>query len=153
MRCWFLLAALVSTIPAGRLLAADAATESAKAEVIAAENARTAALTHQDVAALDKLLSDDLTYIHASGRIDNKKTMLEAVKSDQLHYISWTSKEMHVRMFGHTAILDGEYAVKVINRSASPDTLDLNVLFLGVYAKSGSHWRLIAWQTTKDIRP
>jgi Domain of unknown function (DUF4440) len=150
MRRVFLLFALVCA-GGGSMLAADAA-DSARSEVTAAEKARAAAFVNHDVATLDKLLRDDLTYIHASGRIDNKKSLLEAIRSDELHYISWTAKEMHVRITGETAVVDGEYAVRVINRKASPDTLDLNIFFLSVYVRSGGRWQQIAWQSTKDVR-
>ncbi len=144
---------VLCTIAAGSALASDARDESARAEVLAAENARTAALVHRDVSTLDRLIRDDLTYVHSSGRTDNKKSLLEAIRSDELHYISWTSKEMNVRVLADTAVLDGEYAVKVINRKASPETLDVNVFFLTVYVRSGGRWQQMAWQTTTDIRP
>jgi len=142
-----LLALLFITIP---LFAVDA-----RKEVLGVEQARVAAFISKDTAALDKLLRDDLTYIHASGRVDDKKSLIEALRSDQLHYTSMTTKAIHVRLDppGHTAVLDGEYAVKVINRGANPENLDLNVFFLAVYLHSRSGWQLIAWQTTRDVRP
>jgi hypothetical protein len=135
------------TIP---LLAVDA-----RKEVLAVEQSRVAAFVSKDTAALDKLLREDLTYVHASGRVDNKKSLIDAIQSDQLHYTSMTNRSIHVRLDppGHTAVLDGEYAVKVINRGGNPENLDLNVFFLAVYLHSKSGWQLIAWQTTRDVRP
>ena len=157
MRQIYFVIMLMGTITAGRALgpalASDARDDSARAEVLAAENARTAALVHRDVSTLDRLIRDDLTYVHSSGRTDNKKSLLEAIRSDELHYISWTSKEMNVRVLADTAVLNGEYAVKVINRKASPETLDVNVFFLTVYVRSDGRWQQMAWQTTTDIRP
>ena len=149
MRRLCLLMTLLSisiTIP---LLAADA-----RKEVVAVEQARVAAFVNKDMAALDKLLREDLTYVHASGHVDNKKSLIEAIKSDQLHYTSMTNKAIHVRLDppGHTAVLDGEYAVKVINRGGNPENLDLNVFFLAVYFRSRNGWQLIAWQTIRDVR-
>jgi hypothetical protein len=153
MRRTYFLLTLLCAIAVASALASDARDEYARAEVLAAENARTAALVSHDVATLDRLIRDDLTYVHSSGRLDTKKTLLEAIRSDELHYISWTTKEMHVRMLGETAVLNGEYAVRVINRKASPATLDVNVFFLTVYVRSNGRWQEIAWQTTTDIRP
>jgi|SRR5689334_14134781 uncharacterized protein DUF4440 len=150
MRRALLLITLVCTTSGGNLLAADA--DSARSEVTAAEKARAAAFVNHDVATLDKLLRDDLTYIHASGRIDDKKSLVDAIRSDELHYISWVPKEIKVRVIGQTAVVNGEYAVKVINRKASPDTLDLNIFFLTVYIRSNGQWQQIAWQSTKDVR-
>jgi hypothetical protein len=142
-----LLALLSITIP---LLAVDA-----RKEVLAVEQARVAAFVSKDTAALDKLLREDLTYVHASGRVDNKKSLIEAIQTDKLHYVSMTNRAIHVRLDppGHTAVLDGEYAVKVINRGGNPENLDLNVFFLAVYLHSKNGWQLIAWQTTRDVRP
>jgi hypothetical protein len=136
----------------GYVLSADTAKDSAIGEVKVAEAARAAAFVSHDVALLDKLLRDDLTYIHASGRIDDKKSLLNAIRSDELHYMSWDAKEIKVRITGQTAVVNGEYAVKVINRKASPDTLDLNIFFLTVYVRSNGQWQQIAWQSTKAVR-
>lgn len=152
MRQVFLVIVLVCALAGGVKLAADAKSDSTRNEVTAAEKARAAAFVNHDVATLDKLLRDDLTYIHASGRVDDKKSLLAAIRSDELHYISWTPKQVNIRVSGATAVVDGEYAVKVINRKASPDILDLNIFFLTVYVRSGSGWQQIAWQSTKDVR-
>jgi hypothetical protein len=47
-------------------------TSQAAKEVMATEEARTAALDHSDVAALERIMADDVTYIHASGKVDTK---------------------------------------------------------------------------------
>ena len=147
MRQLHLLFIMLFTLP---LLAVDA-----RKEVLAVEQSRAAAFVSKDTAALDKLLREDLTYIHASGRVDNKNSLIDAIRSDQLHYTSMTSKAIHVRLDppGHTAVLDGEYSVKVINRGGNPENLDLNVFFLAVYIHSKNGWQLMAWQTTRDVRP
>lgn len=45
-------------------------TSQAAKEVMATEEARTAALDHSDVAALERIMADDVTYIHASGNVN-----------------------------------------------------------------------------------
>ena len=129
---------------------AKAQNNSAEAQVLAAEKARTEALLHRDLAALDKLWADDLTYVHASGRVDTKVSFMEAVRSDELHYIAWEPKELHVRVLGDAAVLNGEYHVRVINRRMQPDPLDMNVFILSVYVRRDGRWQQMAWQTTKD---
>src|SRR6202041_3297905 len=88
-------------------------TSNAAKQVLAAEQARTAALEHSDVATLERIMADDVTYIHASGKVDTKKSYLDAIRSGQLHYISWRPVDLHVRVVGSGAIINGEYAVKV----------------------------------------
>ena len=66
-------------------------------EVLATEKARTAALDQSDVAALDRIMAGDVTYVHASGKVDTKKSYLDAIRSGQLHYISWKPITLNVR--------------------------------------------------------
>ena len=108
-----------------------------------------AEVVRSDVASLEKILADDLTYVHASGKVDTKASMLEAIRSGQIHYISWQAKNMHVRALGNTAVLNGEYLVRVTDRRVQPDPFDINILILSVYAKR--RWQQIAWQSTRDV--
>jgi Domain of unknown function (DUF4440) len=97
-RSWLLL----NLVLVAGAVAAPVASETSQAakEVMATEKARTAALDHSDVAALERIMADDVTYIHASGKVDTKKSYLDAIRSGQLHYISWQAKNLQVRVLG-----------------------------------------------------
>ncbi|HTZ90290.1 MAG TPA: nuclear transport factor 2 family protein [Alloacidobacterium sp.] len=128
------------------------ATSPASKEVLVAEEARTAALDHSDIAAIEKVMADDVTYIHASGKVDTKKSYLDAIRSGRLHYISWQPKDLHVRMLGDSgAVIDGEYAVRVTDSRMQPAPFDINIFILTVYAKRNGRWQQIAWQSTRDV--
>ena len=88
---------------------------------MATEQARTTALHHSDVAALERIMADDVTYIHASGKVDTKKSYLDAIRSGQLHYISWKPIKLNVRVAGDGAAIDGEYAVRVTDSRVPAD--------------------------------
>jgi ketosteroid isomerase-like protein len=143
--------AVLSASSFARAQSNAAENNSTEAQVLAVEKARIAAVLGKDVKALDSICADDLTYIHASGRVDNKASYIEAIRSDELHYIAWEPKELHVRAFGDTAVLNGEYHVRVINRRMQPDPLDMNVFILTVYVKRAGRWQQVAWQTTRDV--
>jgi ketosteroid isomerase-like protein len=123
----------------------------AEKEVLAAEQTRTTALDHSDIPTLDKIMADDVTYVHASGKVDTKQTYLEAIRSGQLHYISWTPKDLHVRVSGDTGVITGEYAVRVSDTRVQPTPFDISIYILTVYAKRNGHWQQIAWQSTRDV--
>lgn len=126
--------------------------KSAREEVLAAEKARTTALEHADVAALKKLLGDDLTYVHASGKTDTKASYLASIGSGDLHYISWQQRTMNVRTMGETGVIDGEYLVHVLDRRVKPEPFDVNIFFLGVYARRDGRWQMVAWESTRDVK-
>jgi ketosteroid isomerase-like protein len=120
-------------------------------QVLAVETARTTALEHSDLAALERIMADDVTYIHASGKTDNKKTYLDAIHSGQLHYISWKPMDLHVRVEGSVAVINGEYAVRVTDSRVQPKPFDINISILTVYEHRAGRWQQIAWQSTRDV--
>ena len=149
-RSWLLLNLVLG---AGVVLAAPVASETSQAakEVMATEEARTAALVHSDVAALERIMADDVTYIHASGKVDTKKSYLDAIRSGQLHYISWQAKNLQVRVLGDGAAINGEYAVRVTDSRVQPTPFNINIFILTVYARRDGRWQQIAWQSTRDV--
>jgi hypothetical protein len=122
-------------------------------DVLIAEQARTTALETSDLVALDRILGEDLTYVHASGKVDTKASLIQAIRSGQVHYISWHANRLNVRVLGDSAVLDGQYAVRVTDRRVQPDPFDVNILILSVYVRRDGRWQQIAWQSTRDVIP
>jgi ketosteroid isomerase-like protein len=149
-RSWLLLTLVLgaSAVPAAPV--ASKTSQAAK-EVMATEEARTAALDHSDVAALERIMADDITYIHASGKVDTKSSYLDAIRSGQLHYFSWQPKNLQVRVLGNGAAINGEYTVRVTDSRVQPTPFNINIFILTVYARRDGRWQQIAWQSTRDV--
>ena len=128
----------------------SAPTEAEK-KVMEAEEARIAALDRSDVTALNQIMADDVTYVHASGMVDTKTSYLAAIRSGQLHYISWQPENLRVRVLGNTAVITGEYAVRVADSRVQPTPFNIRILILSVYAWRSGRWQQIAWQSTRDV--
>src|ERR1700674_5997018 len=100
-------------------LAAAQSTTMAKAEqqVLQAEKDRFAAMVKVDEAALNKLLSDDLTYVHTSALLQTKKEFIDSLKSGAIKDVSVTPAEADwkVRIIGNVAIVNGVGAVHVVD--------------------------------------
>jgi len=143
---WLLLAPMAPSIVAQGSTATDV-----EKQVLAAEQSRVAALDRSDLPALEQLLAGDLTYVHASGKVDTKASFLAAIRSGQLHYISWQPARLHVRVLGQTALIDGEYEVRVLDSRMQPDPFNVNIFILTVYARRDGRWRQVAWQSTRDV--
>ena len=58
-----------------------------KAAVEAADKAWGAAMAKGDQTALGKLLAEDLNYIHSTGAIDSKTTLMGKMKSGEQKYV------------------------------------------------------------------
>jgi ketosteroid isomerase-like protein len=118
--------------------------------VMRTEQARVAALDSGDLAALERILADDIRYVHASGMVDTKASFLRAIRSGKLHYMEWHPKEVHVRLLGDTALVEGGYAVRVSDKRMQPAPFDVNILVLSVYARRDGRWQQVAWESTRD---
>lgn len=110
------------------------------------ESRRIQAMIHLNVAALDSIFADDLTYTHTNGRVDSKQQLLATLQSGELKYDAIDYQETKVRSYGETAIVTGSTSLKakLKNQSAS-----FNLRFTNVYVKQSGFWKMVAWQSTR----
>src|SRR5688572_32159134 len=116
-------------------------------QVLQAEKDRFAAMVKGDRAALEKLLSDDLTYTHSTALMETKEQFLKSVTSGNIDYVSIVpnEKEWKVRIEGNTAIINGLAAVNVIDTGKDRK---ITIRFSTVQSNRGGAWQLRTWQST-----
>jgi hypothetical protein len=111
-------------------------------EALKAEDARYAAQTGGDFAAMERLFGDDLVYVHSSGDLDDKAAFIEAQRSKAVIYRRMQRSEVKVRVYGPVAIITGrgkfEVTVKGEERTA-------NLLFHSIWVKRGGAAQFISW--------
>jgi hypothetical protein len=115
-------------------------------EILKTEQARVNALTQGEMAKLEQLLSDDLTYTHSSGRVDSKKDFLDALKTGSVKYESMTHSNVKVALYGNTAVMRGESDLKLLSGGRP---VAFRIRFLNVYVKKDGRWQMTAWQSTR----
>ena len=103
------------------------------------------ALLDADVAALDTLLADDLTFHNPVGAARTKAQYLENVRSGRTAYDSITADEPLIRMHGTAAIVTGRADI-LFRSQGQPRTEGL--YYTAVYGWTGARWRMLAWQST-----
>ena len=110
------------------------------------EDARTVAMCEQDADTLERLLGDDLHYIHSSGNVDSKRSFIDQVRNGPLQYRSFERRNPQTMMVADaTAIVTGEASMGL---ELGGDAFGLEIRYLGVWAKVGDAWRFVAWQST-----
>jgi uncharacterized protein (TIGR02246 family) len=144
-RTTILLALLLPALAGGQAPAAPPATD-AETAVRAVNDQRFLAMVKGDVAALERLLADDLTYTHSNGTVETKQQFLASITAKTLEYRAIEAEDVKVSLHGDTAILTGRAAVKVVNGGRE---MDLSLRFTAVYIREGGQWKLAAWQSTR----
>ena len=141
----FVLLLLLSAGPAEQPPAAAAAEQAVRD----ADAARVKALVTNDLAALRTLLADDLTYTHSNGEMDGKTQFLASLESGQTRYQAFAPRDLQVRVYGQTAVLNGEAAVGV---TVGGEARLLDLRFTSVWVQKDGRLQFAAWQSTRMAR-
>jgi uncharacterized protein (TIGR02246 family) len=116
------------------------------AAVKALELQRFDALVKGDTAILERLLAEDLVYVHSTGVVDTKASFLSSLTSGKLRYLALAPDAVEVRLLGEAgAVVTGRADIKVV---ANGKEISFPARFTSVYAKHHGRWLLASWQST-----
>jgi ketosteroid isomerase-like protein len=118
----------------------SAAVQKAVAE---AEKQWTDAVMKADGAALEKLLTADLSYTHSSAKSQTKEEFIQDVTGGGTKYKSIEFENTKMREFGNTVVVTHNATIT----SAPSGTSHLYIT--EVWAKEGGHWQMASRQATK----
>jgi ketosteroid isomerase-like protein len=117
--------------------------------VLAAEKGWSTGVSKPDLALLDKVLADDLTYTHSTGNTDTKASYIDKLKTGKMRYFTaeYVSEPRVQILSSDTALTFGQIKVATLgpNNSPTPATL----AFLHVFVKRHGQWQLVAHQSAK----
>ena len=123
-------------------LATDAAT---KAEILELEKERNRAIINGDALALERMTSDDYTFITLRGELRTKAEIVQGFKSGSFHYDSREISDLNIRVYGNTAIVTGR-SIQKGKENGKDYSGDYR--FTRVYIKQDGRWQTVALQTT-----
>lgn len=117
----------------------------AEQEVLAAQRARFDATIAVDVPALERLMADDLTYVHTSAKLETRAENIAGLVARGA-YKSVDTRDLVVCVEGNIAVITGLADITL----GRPDgDMLLPVRFTDVWARRDGAWREIAWQSTR----
>jgi ketosteroid isomerase-like protein len=127
--------------------AAPAKGTSAEQELTKLTNDWNAAMAKRDVAALERILSDDWTLVSADGAVGSKAEFLADLRSGDYALSSTVVNEMKVRAYGNAAVVITHYTTvkeqyKGKDISGSYRTID-------TWVKRGGRWQCVATAGSK----
>jgi hypothetical protein len=124
--------------------AAHANDQALSSMILSLEEKRITAMVKKDIAALDALLADDLSYTHSGGTTDTKASFITLIK-DRGRYLGVDYSNTQVIPFpgGTTVAVRGRAQIRLDGVASYP------VLFLDVWALRDGGWKMVAWQATR----
>lgn len=102
-------------------------------------------ILNEDVAALETVLSDDMTFHAPHGATGTKAGFLSVLRPGQLEYDSVSVAEPLIRVYGNAAVVTGE--VDILYRWENEPCLEW-LTYTAVYGRADRGWRMLAWQST-----
>jgi hypothetical protein len=133
------------------LLAPAALAGPVETAVRAADAARVAATIAGDVTRLGPLLSDQLAYGHADGRVQTKTELLAALGSSRMRYETYDYEETQINpVDDEVATMTGRARLVV---RADDRHLAFRLRFLAVWHREHGVWRLFAYQSAQLPAP
>jgi ketosteroid isomerase-like protein len=134
------LVAIVFAACIGECLADDSS------DVIDTQQRRLRAMVEADRVALEALLADDLVYIHTTGVIDTKSSLIESIVSGIVDYTRLVTTDATLRLAGNVAIVTGTADLGVLAGGTAHAAI---IRFTEVYVDTDDGWRLVSWQSTR----
>lgn len=120
------------------------AQQAAKTAIRDVEEALVQAILHSDAASLERLLADDCLVIAPSGSsVRNKGEEIRFAGSGILHFENWLSREMTIRIYGTTAVVNR--LDELILRSATEDRSGL-YRYTNVWVNRDGRWQIVSHQ-------
>jgi ketosteroid isomerase-like protein len=110
------------------------------------EARRRQAMIDGDMAFLESVYTDDLTYSHSDGKSDSKRSYLQGMREGVWNYQRFESRQEHIRRVGECAVVTGLIDMDVIIRG---EPMLLNSRYISVWREGDAGWQMIAWQSTR----
>ena len=114
--------------------------------VLAAHNERLRALVSGDVAALDRIVGDDLISTSPTGKVQTKAQIVSDLKSGALKVSTADTYDVKVRVYGDAAVVTYRSAVNFVDNGQQ---ITGGLRCTSVYIKRGDRWQLVSQQLTR----
>lgn len=112
-----------------------------------ADQARVAAMMAGDAAALGRLLSDQLRFVHSDGRVEAKADYVKNLLAGDTAYADAKLSEVETMQVAHDVVV--VLGRQQMRKKLGPDWSDVTLRYLGVWRHESDGWKLIAWQSAR----
>ncbi len=142
-----LLGLMLLPVVQGAEPAAVAAESTAVQAVRTADQARLAAMMAGDGAALNRLMSDELLFVHSDGRIESKADYVRNLTAGDTEYADAAVSDVRaVEPVPGVVVLIGAQSMR---KRLGPAWSRIELRYMAVWRNEGGAWRMFAWQSMR----
>jgi ketosteroid isomerase-like protein len=99
-----------------------------------------------DLKRLEDIYAADYVYVGSEGRQITRAERLEAFRTGRLRYLATKHSGTSVRVYGDTALVQGQTHSKVLS---SGREIEGDFRYVGVWVRQGGKWRIVLTQATR----
>jgi Domain of unknown function (DUF4440) len=138
--------AILAAMSSSTAFAEDCSGTITPEEALRGEDARYAAQTSRDFAALQQLIGDDLVYIHSSANVDAKAAYIESQRAGTVIYRTMKRSDVTVRTYGCLAVITGQGNFDVTLKGQD---ISVEIRFHSIWAKRAGAIQFVSWEATR----
>ena len=125
----------------------------AEQEVLKTQDEVLRAMIEHDMAAIDRLYTDNYVFSSTTGGSVSKTQLIEVfkrMKANGASYILWARSEMKIALYGNAAVTNNRFEIKIRNSKGEVNTL--NQRYTCSWVRQKRHWMLAAAHAS-EIKP
>jgi hypothetical protein len=115
-------------------------------EVMRAELQRYEAQTQDDFVAMEKIIGDDLVYIHSSSVVDDKQAYIGSMRAGTVKYRTMRIMDSQIRVYDCLALMTGTARFEVTVKGTD---LTVDLRFTEAWSRRGNDLQFVSWQATR----
>jgi ketosteroid isomerase-like protein len=115
--------------------------------VLRIDAARLAAMMAGDSAALGRVFSDEIVFIHSDGRSENKADYIKNMTAGDTAYTHVKTSDVQARQIvADVIVLSGAQEMR---KKLGSTWSELKLRFMSVWRNERGTWRMVAWQSLR----
>ena len=123
------------------------AAESPVEIVLRSDAVRLQAMRQRDGAALGRIFSDEVVFIHSDGRSESKADYIKNLTAGDTAYSDLKTADVKARQItADVIVLSGAQEMK---KKLGPTWSEIKLRFMSVWRNEGGTWRIVAWQSMR----
>ncbi|MGN6436347.1 MAG: nuclear transport factor 2 family protein [Agriterribacter sp.] len=105
------------------------------------------ALIDPDAATLASMVSDDLTYAHSTGLVEDKAAFIQALVSGKSDFKTITLSDQRIQLLDKTAVVWHKLAADITDNG---NEASVKLIILTVWQRQKDGWKLVARQAARQ---